>query len=50
MTHFERLVAAGIRPDCALETAYWYSKQGDEEGLEKYVREVEERRNQQCSV
>lgn len=43
MTYFERLVEAGIRPDCALDTCHWYEKQGDESSLEKYVSEAEER-------
>ena len=43
MTHTERLIAAGIRPDCAQETVMWYRAQGDDYGLEKYVNEVESR-------
>lgn len=41
MTYFERLVEAGIRPDCALDTCHWYETQGDESSLEKYVKEAE---------
>ena len=43
MTPVERLVAAGIRPDCASETVMWYMAQGDDYGLEKYLAEVESR-------
>ena len=39
----ERLIAAGIRPDCAQETVMWYRAQGDDYGLEKYLNEVESR-------
>ena len=39
----ERLIAAGIRPDCAQETVMWYRAQGDDYGLEKYLTEVESR-------
>ena len=41
MTPVERLVAAGIRPDCAAESVMWYQAQGDDYGLQKYVDEVE---------
>ena len=37
MTLVERMVAAGMSPDCASETAMWYMAQGDDEGLETYV-------------
>lgn len=43
MTEFERLVQAGIKPDCALDTCNWYRMQGDDSSLKRYVREVEER-------
>ena len=43
MTYFERLVEAGIRPDCAIDTCRWYQEQGDESGLKLYVEEVEHR-------
>ncbi len=29
MTPVERLIAAGIRPDCARETIMWFRAQGD---------------------
>ena len=41
MTPVERLIAAGIRPDCAAESVLWYQSQGDDYGLEKYLDEVE---------
>lgn len=43
MTPVQRLIAAGIRPDCAAETVMWYQAQGDDEGLEKYIAEIESR-------
>lgn len=44
MTPVERLIAAGIRPDCARETIMWFRAQGDDYGLEKYLNEVEARK------
>lgn len=41
MTLVERLVAAGMSQDCAVETAMWYMAQGDDEGLESYVTALE---------
>lgn len=43
MTPTERLIAAGIRPDCARETVMWFQAQGDDYGLERYVKEAEDR-------
>lgn len=43
MGDVERLVAAGIRPDCARETVLWFRAQGDDMGLQRYIREAEER-------
>ena len=43
LTPVQRLIAAGIRPDCAAETVMWYQAQGDDEGLEKYIAEIESR-------
>lgn len=36
-----RLVEAGIPPDCAVETIAWFRQQGDDNGLERYIRELE---------
>ena len=36
--------AAGIRPDCAAESVMWYQAQGDDYGLQKYLDEVEARK------
>lgn len=36
-----RLLAAGIRQDCALEIVREYQRRNDPEGLEKYINEVE---------
>ena len=41
MTPVERLVAAGMSQEGAAETAMWFMAQGDDEGLEKYVADVE---------
>lgn len=49
MTYSERLIAAGIRPDCAVETVVWFRTQGDEAGLERYVTGVEARSNMEVS-
>lgn len=46
----ERLIAAGIRPDCAQETVMWYRAQGDDYGLERYVSEVESRHERNGEV
>jgi len=43
MDAITRLVEAGIRPDCATETVAWYRQQGNDHGLELYIREAEER-------
>lgn len=37
MTMVERMVAAGMSYECAVETAMWYMAQGDDDGLESYV-------------
>lgn len=42
MTYLERLTATGMNPECAMDAVAWYTFQGDDEGLEKYVRDVEE--------
>lgn len=41
MDTITRLVQAGIRPDCAVETVAWYRQQGNDQGLERYIQEVE---------
>lgn len=43
MDAITRLVRAGIRADCAEETVKWYQQQGDEDGLERYVQNRENR-------
>ena len=45
----DRLIAAGIRPDCAQETVMWYRAQGDDYGLEKYLNEVESRQDRKST-
>ena len=42
MTYLERLTATGMNPECAREAVFWYMAQGDDNGLERYVTEVEE--------
>ena len=35
MDTITRLVQAGIRPDCAVETVAWFRQQGNDSGLEQ---------------
>ena len=39
-----RLIQAGIRPDCAVETVAWYRSQGDDIGLDRYIHAAETRK------
>lgn len=41
MDMVSRLVQAGIRPDCAVETVAEFRRQGDDDGLEQYVTQKE---------
>lgn len=41
MTYFQRLVEAGIDPDCAVETCHRFQAQDDEASLKAYVEKVE---------
>lgn len=43
MDYVSRLVQAGIRPDCAVETVSWFRFQSEDRKLEEYTRECEER-------
>lgn len=43
LTYIERLVQAGVRPDCAVETVSWFRSQGEEQKLEEYTKKCEER-------
>ena len=43
-----RLIAAGIRPDCAHDTVRWYRQRNDEEGLERYIQSKENSREVSC--
>lgn len=45
MTEFQRLVEAGIDPDCAIETCHWFRTQGNDSGLKEYVEDIERRVN-----
>lgn len=36
-----RLIAAGIRPDCAAETVEEYQRRNDPDGLERYINDIE---------
>ena len=49
MNAYQRLVSVGMNPECARESVFWYMAQGDDDGLEEYVREVE-RNNGKLSV
>ena len=44
MSEIYRLIAAGIRPDCAEDTVAWYMARGDASGLETYINTLECRR------
>lgn len=41
MTALERLICAGLSPEEAQDAIAWYRMQGDDNALEKYIREVE---------
>lgn len=41
MDMISRLIQAGIRPDCAVETVAEFRRQGDDHGLEQYVTKKE---------
>lgn len=43
MDSITRLVQAGIRPDCAVETVAWFRQQGNDIGLERYIQDAESR-------
>ena len=43
MSEIYRLIAAGIRPDCAEDTVAWYMGRGDASGLQKYIEQLETR-------
>ena len=50
MDTITRLVTAGIRPDCAVETVAWFREQGDDNGLEKYISSIERKmRERMCA-
>lgn len=51
MDAFTRLVQAGIRPDCAIETVAWYRQQGEDHKLEEYIQAAESRhKHHVCAV
>lgn len=43
MWAIDRLIAAGIDPESAVDAAVWYIQQSNDEALENYVLEVEAR-------
>lgn len=43
MDYVSRLVQAGIRPDCAVETVAWFRSQSEDRKLEEYTQECEKR-------
>lgn len=43
MVAVDRLVASGVCPEFAANVAIWFHQQGNMEGLEKYVQEIESR-------
>lgn len=40
MDMFSRLVSAGLSVESALEALAWFRQQGDDKGLDRFVREV----------
>lgn len=52
MDTITRLVEAGIRPDCAVETVAWFRQQGDDHALNLYVDEAEYRaaKRKECQL
>lgn len=50
MDYVSRLVFAGIRPDCAVETVAWFRMQGDDKALERYTKNCEERAGIVCTA
>lgn len=52
MREVDRLIAAGILPECAVDTVLWYKQQGDDFHLEQYIRDVEARqtRRKECPL
>ena len=49
MTYRDRMIAAGVRPDCVVETLEWFRTQGDDTFLERYVTGIETRKNLEVS-
>ena len=45
MTYLERLMAVGMNRECALDAVSWYTLQGDDDGLERYVEDAERTRH-----
>jgi hypothetical protein len=43
MVAVDRLISAGMEPEAAVDTALWFKMQGDEDGLENFVAEIERR-------
>lgn len=43
MVAVDRMVAVGVNPETAVDTALWFAQQGDMDGLEAYVLEIEAR-------
>lgn len=41
MYDIERLISAGMDPETAFDTVFWYKQQGNDSGLERYICEVE---------
>lgn len=41
MTPIQRMIAVGMSEQCAAETAMWFMAQGDDDGLEDYISDLE---------
>lgn len=53
MDAFTRLVECGIDPSCAAESVAWFRRQGDDHGLDAYIKKAESRRHKNhyvCAV
>lgn len=48
MDYVSRLIQAGIRPDCAVETVAWFRSQSEDRKLEEYTQMCEERAGILC--
>lgn len=43
MADVSRLMATGIKPDCAQKIVMWFRAQGNDSGLEEFIKQEEQR-------